>query len=148
MAPRKLMSAWHAQVVHVDVLEHPVVAAQLTELRDEATDRRRFRQLLHQVARALVFELAEELWAMLGHEVPLTAMDWPQAEDSLAARDSVTVAVQVNGKLRGTLDLPKDSDQSAAEGAALALDTVQAAMAGKQARKVIVVPNRVINVVV
>ena len=61
MAPRKLMSAWHAQVVLVDVLEHPVVTAQLTELRDEATDRRRFRQLLHQVARALVFEAARSI---------------------------------------------------------------------------------------
>ena len=44
--------------MHVDVLDHPVVAAQLTELRDATTDRRRFRQLLHQVARALVFEAA------------------------------------------------------------------------------------------
>ena len=47
--------------MHVDVLEHPVVAAQLTELRDAATDRRRFRQLLHQVARALVFEAARTI---------------------------------------------------------------------------------------
>jgi uracil phosphoribosyltransferase len=47
--------------VHVDVLDHPVVAAQLTELRDAATDRRRFRQLLHQVARALVFEAAASI---------------------------------------------------------------------------------------
>ena len=55
--------------------------------------------------------------------------------------------MQVNGKLRGTLDLPIDADRSAAEEAALALDNVQAALAGKAVRKVIVVPNRVINVV-
>ena len=50
--------------MHVDVLEHPVVAAQLTEIRDAATDRRRFRQLLHQVARALVFEAARTIPTM------------------------------------------------------------------------------------
>ena len=47
--------------MHVDVLDHPVVASQLTELRDAGTDRRRFRQLLHQVARALVFEAARTI---------------------------------------------------------------------------------------
>ena len=62
--------------------------------------------------------------------------------------ENVTVAVQVNGKLRGTLDLPKDSDNEAAQAAALVLDNVTKAVAGKPVRKVIVVPNRIINVVV
>ena len=74
-------------------------------------------------------------------------MEWPRADAALVAEENVTVAVQVNGKLRGTLNLPMDADQTAAEAAALALDNVKAALAGKTVRKVIVVPNRVINVV-
>jgi leucyl-tRNA synthetase len=58
------------------------------------------------------------------------------------------VAVQVNGRLRGTLSLAVDADSKDAERAALGLENVRAAIAGKPVRKVIVVPNRVINVVV
>jgi leucyl-tRNA synthetase len=60
----------------------------------------------------------------------------------------VTVAVQVNGKLRGTIELPRDAAEDAAEQAALAEPGVQRAMAGKSPRKVIVVKNRIVNVVV
>jgi leucyl-tRNA synthetase len=91
--------------------------------------------------------IAEELWAELGHQMPLTQVSWPEPQPDLVVEASVTVAVQVNGKLRGTLDLPVDADQSHAQDAALALDNVQAALSGKEVRKVIVVPNRVINVV-
>ena len=60
----------------------------------------------------------------------------------------VTIAVQVNGKLRATIDLPRDAAEDEAREAALASANVIAAMAGKPARKVIVVPNRIVNVVV
>jgi leucyl-tRNA synthetase len=60
----------------------------------------------------------------------------------------VTVAVQVNGKLRGTLELPRDADQGTAETAALVLPAVQRAVEGRRPRKVILVPNRIVNVVV
>ncbi len=92
--------------------------------------------------------LAEELWHSLGHETLLADTPWPEAEADQLVEENVTVAVQVNGKLRGTLDLPKDSDDQTAETAALALDNVSAAIAGKPIRKVIIVPNRIINVVV
>jgi len=62
--------------------------------------------------------------------------------------DSVTVAVQVNGKLRATIELPKDADAKVAEELALAQPPVVAAMSGKPPRKVVVVPNRIVNVVV
>ncbi len=61
--------------------------------------------------------------------------------------DLVTIAVQVNGKLRDTIELPKDCAKEAAEDAALALDKVQSVLEGKPPRKVIVVPNRIVNVV-
>ena len=60
----------------------------------------------------------------------------------------MTVGVQVNGKLRGTVDLPVGADKDTAEALALALNGVQRAMDGKPARKVIVVPNKIVNVVV
>ncbi len=92
--------------------------------------------------------LAEELWRRLGHEGMLVDQPWPEADPSLTIEDSVTLAVQVNGKLRGTIDLPRDAAEDAAERVALAEPGVQRAMAGKPPRKVIVVKNRIVNVVV
>jgi len=92
--------------------------------------------------------LGEELWAALGHTTLLVDTPWPEADAALATEDSATVAVQVNGKLRATLHLPRDMAQDEAQAAALADPNVQRAMDGKPPRKVIVVPNRVINVVV
>ncbi len=92
--------------------------------------------------------LAEEMWTMLGHQTLLAETPWPVADAALTQENSVTVGVQVNGKMRGTLELARDAAQADAEKLALALPTVVAAMGGKPARKVIVVPNRVINVVV
>ncbi len=92
--------------------------------------------------------LAEELWHSLGHETLLADTAWPEADQSQLIEENVTIAVQVNGKLRGTLELPKDSDNETAETAALELSNVAQAIAGKTVLKVIVVPNRIINVVV
>ncbi|WP_431856791.1 leucine--tRNA ligase [Azospirillum sp.] len=92
--------------------------------------------------------LAEELWAHLGHATPLVEQPWPEADATLATDDVVTMAVQVNGKLRATLELPRDIAKDEAEKRALADANVQKALEGKPVRKVIVVPNRVINVVV
>jgi leucyl-tRNA synthetase len=92
--------------------------------------------------------IAEELWRQLGHKTLLVDEKWPVAEAALLATDTVTIAIQVNGKLRATIQLPKDIAQNDAEKAALGEPQVQKAMEGKLPRKVIVVPNRIINVVV
>ncbi len=92
--------------------------------------------------------LAEELWRALGHERLLADEPWPAADPALVVEDTVTIAVQVNGKLRATIELPRDTGQAAAESAALAQPTVQRAMEGKPPRKIILVPNRIVNVVV
>ncbi|MPY73029.1 MAG: leucine--tRNA ligase [Alphaproteobacteria bacterium] len=92
--------------------------------------------------------LAEELWQQLGHAALLAETPWPGFDESLLAAEHVTIAVQVNGKLRGKIMLPPNAAQADAESEALALDNVQRAMAGRSPRKVIVVPNKVINVVV
>jgi len=92
--------------------------------------------------------LAEELWQVLGHGTLLADEPWPRAEAALLLDERVTVAVQVNGKLRATLELPRDADQDAASKAALAQEGVTRAIAGKPVRKVVLVPNRIINLVI
>jgi leucyl-tRNA synthetase len=91
--------------------------------------------------------LGEELWHELGHARLLADEPWPKADPTLAREETVTLAVQVNGKLRGTVDLPRDSAEGAARDAALALPAVQRLLEGRAPRKTIVVPNRIVNVV-
>ena len=91
--------------------------------------------------------LGEELWSQLGHTTLLADQPWPQPDLSLVVEDTVTVAVQVNGKLRATLAIPRDAAKEVAEQLALADAGVQRALEGKPVRKVIVVPNRIVNVV-
>ncbi|MFO1079834.1 MAG: leucine--tRNA ligase [Reyranellaceae bacterium] len=91
--------------------------------------------------------VAEELWQALGHGSLLADSPWPLAEDALLVDDTVTLGVQLNGKLRGTVQLPKDAAKDVAEQAALALPEIARALAGKAPKRVIVVPNRIVNVV-
>lgn len=91
--------------------------------------------------------LAEELWGTLGHATLLAESAWPVAEETLLRDDTLTIAVQLNGKLRGTLQLPKDSAKDVAEEAALALPEIARALDGQVPKRVIVVPNRIVNVV-
>ena len=92
--------------------------------------------------------LAEAMWQRLGHATLLASAPWPVADAMLLVEETVAVAVQVNGKLRGTVELPMDCVPENAERAALALDNVVRAIAGRKVLKVIVVPNRIVNVVV
>ena len=92
--------------------------------------------------------LAEELWQLLGHDTMLADEPWPVAIEKLLVDDTVTIGVQVMGKLRGTVELPKDCDNATAEAAALGIANVQTAMGGKTPKKIVVVPNRIINVVI
>ncbi len=123
----------------------------LLEDLDGAQDGWVLREGLETVARLIgpmMPHLAEEMWQRLGHETLLAETSWPEADEFLLEEDTVTVAVQVNGKLRGTVRLPMDSDRESATSAALDLDNVVTAVGGRPVRKVIVVPNRIINVVV
>ena len=92
--------------------------------------------------------LGEELWAMLGGEGLAADAPWPVADPALVEQRTVTVAVQVNGKLRATLELPRDVAKAEAEGAALADDNEQRAIGGLTVRKLVVVPNKIVNIVV
>ena len=92
--------------------------------------------------------LAEELWAKLGHTTMVVNEKWPVADESLLESKFVKIAVQVNGKLRVVIEMQKDITRGDAEKIALDNDMVQKALGGKTPKKVIVVPNRIINVVV
>jgi len=92
--------------------------------------------------------IAEEMWTVLGHQPSIVNHPWPEPDPNLTATESVTVAVQVNGKLRTTITLLVDTNQEEAERKALEDPTIIASIGDEPVRKVIVVPNRVINVVV
>jgi len=103
---------------------------------------------LIQVLSPMMPHIAEELWQQLGHEEILADTPWPIADDSLLVENIVTIGVQVGGKLRGTIDVAPDAEEAVVRQAALELPNVQQAIEGREVRKVIVVPNRIVNVVV
>jgi leucyl-tRNA synthetase len=90
--------------------------------------------------------IAEELWRRLGHDETVTYVPFPQADPALLVAATVTYPVQVNGKVRGRVEVPADASQDAVRQAALA--EVADHLAGKEPRKVIVVPGRMVSVVV
>ncbi|MBP6796489.1 MAG: leucine--tRNA ligase [Luteimonas sp.] len=88
------------------------------------------------------------LWQVLGHpETLLEDLPFPQADPTALVRDAVTLAVQVNGKLRGTIEVAVDATREATEAQALAEPNVQAFLSGLSVRKVIVVPGKIVNIV-
>ncbi len=91
--------------------------------------------------------LAESGWQMLGKEGLIATAAWPEVNQNYLQKDTLIIAVQVNGKKRGLVELPRDADHAAAEKAALALDAVQKRIKTKP-KKVIYVPERIINVLV
>ncbi|MEW6446164.1 MAG: leucine--tRNA ligase [Pseudomonadota bacterium] len=95
----------------------------------------------------IVPHIAETLWNALGHEGMAATASWPVVDESALVRDAITLAVQVNGKLRGAIDVPVDASREAIEQAALADEKVQHFIAGLNVKKVIVVPGRLINLV-
>ncbi|MCB1537590.1 MAG: leucine--tRNA ligase [Rhodospirillales bacterium] len=104
-------------------------------------------EFLLRVVNPMTPHLAEELWEQLGHDTLLADTPWPEADESLLVADTLTLAVQVNGKLRATITLPADADRVAAESAAMAEDGVKRALDGLTVKKVIVVPGRIVNIV-
>ena len=105
-------------------------------------------ETLVQLMGPMMPHIAEEMWQMLGYQPSILNYPWPKPDVALIATETVTVAVQVNGKLRTTLTLPVDADQDATKSQALAEPSVVASIRGRAIRKIIIVPNRVINVVV
>jgi leucyl-tRNA synthetase len=114
------------------------------------------RAVRHEALEAMVLMLnpatphaAHALWQTLGHDETLIEdVRWPAVDERALERESLTLAVQVNGKLRGTIEVPATATDEEAKQRALALPGVQAFIENKPVRKVIVVPGKVVNIVV
>ena len=92
--------------------------------------------------------LGEELWAALGHTESLTYAPWPAYDPAALVKDEVEIAIQVNGKVRGTVTVAKDASKDAVLAAARAVENVQRYLDEGTVRKEIVVPGRLVNFVV
>jgi leucyl-tRNA synthetase len=103
--------------------------------------------ILVQLFAPMMPHLAEECWQVLGQSGLISEASWPQIERDLLVEDTVTLVVQVNGKKRGDVTVPRVAQNPEIEAAVLALDAVKLALGGKAVRKVIVVPMRIVNVV-
>jgi leucyl-tRNA synthetase len=103
--------------------------------------------ILVQLFAPMMPHLAEECWQLLGQRGLVSEAAWPQIERDLLVEDTVTLVVQVNGKKRGDVTVPRAAQNREIEAAVLALDAVKQALGGKAVRKVIVVPMRIVNVV-
>jgi len=104
-------------------------------------------EALVQLAAPMLPHLAEEMWQALGGQGLVLDQPWPEFDAALATDRLVTIAVQVSGKLRATLEVARDLPNAELERLALSHEKIQAALAGKAPRKVVVVPNRIVNVV-
>ena len=99
------------------------------------------------LASPMMPHLAEEGWALIGGEGLVALAPWPEVDPALLVEDEVTIAVQVKGKLRDTLTVAKGTSKEDLEALALASEKVQRALEGAEVKKIIVVPDRLVNLV-
>jgi leucyl-tRNA synthetase len=104
-------------------------------------------EILVQLFHPMMPHLAEECWAALGHETLVADQRWPALEAELLVEDTVTLPVQVNGRKRADVTVARDAGAPDIEAAVLRLEAVKRALEGKVPKKVIVVPQRIVNVV-
>jgi leucyl-tRNA synthetase len=110
-------------------------------------DRRDAVATLLRLASPMVPHLAEEAWAASGRPGLIADTPWPPVDPTMLVDDEVTIAIQVNGKLRDTLTFAKGASREEVEAAALASDKIARTLDGKPPRKIIVVPDRLVNIV-
>ncbi len=128
-------------VAKIHSLANAVEKAAPSASRDAAVD------ALVRLIAPMMPHLAEEAWRARGHDGLVADASWPDVDAALLVEDSVTIAVQVNGKLRDTLDAAKDAPRADLEAMALASPKIVTALAGATPKKVIVVPGRLVNIV-
>jgi leucyl-tRNA synthetase len=156
-APDELRRAAHRTVAdareEIEGLRFNTAIAKLMELSHDLADDEHGAP--REVAEMVVLALApfaphmcEELWERLGHDESLVHAPFPEADPALLVLETASLAVQVNGKLRGVVDVPAGADQETVEAAARAEERVAQALDGKTVRRVVHVPDRLINFVV
>lgn len=105
-------------------------------------------KVLAQLMSPMTPHLSEEIWAHLGGEGLIANAPWPVADEALLVQDTVTMPIQINGKRRGEIDVATEAPKEEVEKLALAHDAVVKALEGREPKKLIVVPGRIINVVI
>jgi leucyl-tRNA synthetase len=105
-------------------------------------------EILIQLVAPMTPHLAEECWATLGNTELLARTDWPRFVEALVVENDVVLPVQINGKKRAELTISRDADQNAVTDAVLELDAVRNVLNGQAPKKIIVVPQRIVNIVV
>jgi leucyl-tRNA synthetase len=154
----KMLRVLEALPPHMDVALHSLPPQELPTDAAAAADKgaarvrlavqyEAFSKLLR-VLNPMTPHLCHALWQRLGHaETLIDSLHWPIADVEALRRDSVTLAVQVNGKLRSTIEIAVDATREAIEQAALADQNVARFLAGLSVRKLIVVPGKIVNIV-
>ena len=104
-------------------------------------------EALVRLANPMMPHLCEEAWSQLGNDGLLVDLSWPEADADLTREDTVKIAVQINGKRRAEIEIDRDCAKDTVEAKVMELDAVRRALDGKQVRKLIVVPNRIVNIV-
>ena len=92
--------------------------------------------------------LAEECWAALGNDLMISQAPWPQLDESLLVESNIILPVQINGKRKGEISVPVELDKSGVEKVVLMESFVRSALSGKEPKKIVVVPGRIVNVVI
>jgi leucyl-tRNA synthetase len=115
---------------------------------DEALALREAADVLVVMFSPVMPHLAEECWSRLGHKDLLSDAAWPTVIDTLAQEDTIVIPVQINGKKRAEISVPRDIDNESLERLALKLEPVVKALENHSPKKVIIVPQRIVNVVV
>jgi leucyl-tRNA synthetase len=150
---RKLHRTIAAVGANIEALAFNKAVANLYELAnavEKATpsaSRTRTVEAMIRLVAPMVPHVAEQAWAALGRDGLVADAEWPEADPALLVEDQVTIAIQVNGKLRDTLTAPKGAPREALEEMALGSEKILRSLEGKTPRKVIVVPDRLVNVV-
>jgi leucyl-tRNA synthetase len=148
--------AVHAVTADLEALRFNRAVAQIYTLANAMEDaastadgpaRRESLEALVKLINPMTPHLAETCWEALGHDTLLAEEPWPAADPDLVRSDRITIAVQVNGKRRGEMEIPADADDEFVRSRALALESVARALEGKAPRRIIVVPGRIVNVV-
>ena len=120
----------------------------LAKSKASADAKKQAAKTLAQLMSPMTPHLAEEIWEMLGGEGLIADATWPVADEAMLVEDTVTLPIQINGKRRSEISVPKDMDKAEVEKLALADEAVVKALAGGQPKKLIVVPGRIVNVVI
>ncbi|MGH7497465.1 MAG: leucine--tRNA ligase, partial [Gemmatimonadales bacterium] len=152
----EVLSKWHQTIkkvtADIEDLEYNTAIAAMMELvnklREEHCYERRIMENLVTMIAPFAPHFAEECWERLGHEGSIFESRWPGWDERLVIEDRIEVVVQVNGKTRGKVQVERDADEATVVGAAVEDPAVRRFIEGKEIRKRILVPNRLLNLVV